>query len=198
MKIRRFTYCKILQSLRYLHSINLNILKMKKSRMKKSLQIMFILLIGLSLVFTSCKKDEDEDTSNAAEFLTCKIDGSSFSAAQDPSVIVGAQINSGVLAVHGGTNTGETIRLTAYGYNGVGTYHAGDSFTNSNSLMYVSITPVATWSTLFDGTSGYEGDINVTSDDGTTIEGTFSFSGYDAQSKTVKTISEGKFKALID
>jgi len=158
---------------------------------------MFVLFIGLSLVLTSCKKNDD-DTSNADEFLTCKIEGASFSAAQDPTVIVGAQINSGVLAVHGGTNTGETIRLTAYGYNGVGTYHAGDSFTNTNSLFYVTISPVATWTTLFDGTTGYEGDINVTSDDGTTIEGTFSFRGYDAQSQTVKTISEGKFKALID
>jgi hypothetical protein len=41
------------------------------------------------------------------------------------------------------------------------------------------------------------GTINVTVEDGTVVEGTFSFEGYNADSKTSKNITEGKFKAEL-
>ena len=42
------------------------------------------------------------------------------------------------------------------------------------------------------------GTLEVTSDDGTTVEGTFSFEGFNAQDQSTKSITEGSFKATID
>ena len=158
-------------------------------------------MLFAAVLFTACSSSDD-DGGNAggggnggAEFLTAKVNGTNFEAAQDPAVIVGASISNGILAVHGGKSDGETIRVSIFDYNGVGTYATGDNITNVNSLMYLTLTPLATWSSTFDIGSG---TIEITSDDGTTVEGTFSFEGFNAQDSTTKTITEGSFKAIIE
>ena len=42
------------------------------------------------------------------------------------------------------------------------------------------------------------GSIEITSDDGTTVQGTFSFEGYNASDMTSKMITSGEFKANFD
>ncbi|MCK5872710.1 MAG: hypothetical protein KAG26_07775, partial [Methylococcales bacterium] len=58
---------------------------------------------------------------------------------------------------------------------------------------------VATWNSsgVTSITGITPGTIEVTSEDGTTVEGTFSFEGYNSADKTKKTITEGKFKAVL-
>ena len=41
------------------------------------------------------------------------------------------------------------------------------------------------------------GSIEITSDDGNTVEGTFTFEGYNASDKSTKNITAGKFKAIL-
>jgi len=168
--------------------------------MKTIKKTMYLVMLFTAVLFTACSTNDDDDndddgSSGGSEFVTAKVNGTDFEAAQDPAVIVGATVSNGVLAVHGGKNNGETLRLTIGSYNGVGTYSAGESITSVNSLMYVTISPVAAWTTIFDLATG---TIEITSDDGTTVEGTFSFEGYNAADQTTKTITVGKFKATLE
>ena len=67
--------------------------------------------------------------------------------------------------------------------------------------MYVTISPVATWmnsgvTALVSGVG--EGTVEVTSDSDGVVQGTFSFKGYNAEDMSTKTITEGRFKAVLD
>ena len=70
--------------------------------------------IFMALLVTACDKDDDssgggdDPAASGDEFVTAKVDGANFAAAQDPAVIVGAVIDSGVLNVQGGA-TAETL-----------------------------------------------------------------------------------------
>ncbi len=167
----------------------------------KTLKIktLFIILFCTTL-FLSCDNDDNDDSSsNGDEFLTAKIDGANFTASTDPATIIGATITNGLLVVQGGDNSGNTISFQIFGYNGVGTYKTGDALTSTNQIMYITISPVASWSSsgVTSVTGITPGSINVTSEDGTTVEGTFSFEGYNANDMTKITITEGKFKAVL-
>ena len=162
----------------------------------------FVLLLAISLVtFTSCSKDDDDSSSNGGdEFITAKIDGADYAASQDPATIIGATILNGILAVQGGDNSGNTISFQVQNYTGVGIYNTGDSITNTSQIMYLTVSPVATWaSSLASAALGTlpAGTIEVTAEDGTTVEGTFSFEGYNASDMTTKNITQGKFKAVL-
>ncbi|MBL4664146.1 MAG: hypothetical protein JKY22_11480 [Flavobacteriaceae bacterium] len=165
----------------------------------------YLVMLCATVLFTACKSDDNNNEGDGdgggggggqgTEFLTAKVDGVSFEAAQDPAVIVGASVSNTIMSFQGGKNNGETIRGTINGYNGVGTYRTGDNITNLNSLSFITISPVATWVSTFDIGSG---TIEITSDDGTTIEGKFSFEGFNAAGQTTKNITQGNFKAIID
>lgn len=176
--------------------------------MKLIKKITYVMFLFAAVAFTACSSDDDAAANNnengngngngdgnASEFLTAKIDGADFEAAQDPAVIVAASIGNGVLSIQGGQNDGQTIRATINGYDGPGTYTTGDGLNNTNQLMYVTLTPVATWMSTFNIGSG---TLEVTSDDGDVIEGTFSFEGFNAEDNTTKNITEGAFKAVIE
>jgi hypothetical protein len=168
--------------------------------MKTFKKSIYLLLVITGVAFSSCNKnddsnDEGEQNNGGTEFLTAKVNGVDFEAAQDPAVIVAATIGNNVLAFQGGKNNGETIRGTINGYNGVGTYLTGNDISNTNSLMYLTLTPVASWMSTFDIGSG---TVEVTFDDGNTIEGTFMFEGFNAQNQTNKTVTQGNFKAVLD
>ncbi len=168
--------------------------------MKTFKKSIYLLLVVAAVAFSSCNKnddnnDEGEQNNNGTEFLTAKVNGVDFEAAQDPAVIVAATVSNNVLAFQGGKNNGETIRGTINGYNGVGTYLTGNDISNPNSLVYLTLTPVASWMSTFNIGSG---TVEVTFDDGNTIEGTFTFEGFNAQNQTTKTVTQGNFKAVID
>ncbi|MGV6829556.1 MAG: DUF6252 family protein [Flavobacteriales bacterium] len=166
--------------------------------MKTIKKTLYLVMLFAAVMVSSCNKDDDNNDNGGgngggSEFLTAKVDGSNYEAAQSPAVIVGAQSSNGVLVVQGGTNDGETIRINIGNYNGPGTYHAGD-FTNPNTFSYITL-PNNLWMGGFGLGSG---TVNVTSDNGTTVEGTFSFEGVNGQNNTTKSITEGQFKATID
>lgn len=142
--------------------------------------------IFMALLATACDKDDDssgggdDPAASGDEFVTAKLDGANFAAAQDPAVIVGAVIDSGVLNVQGGTNSGDTIRITIVGYDGPGTYTLGDNASNPNLMGYFTVSLVAGWlnngvTSLVDGVG--TGTVEVTSDADGVVEGTFSFKG---------------------
>ena len=170
-----------------------------------------LLIMTFSLVtLTGCSSDDDGGSGGGggggggggSEFLTAKIDGTDFAAAQSPAVIVGATSTSGILAVQGGDNSGNTINMSIQGYTGVGTYTTGDALSNTNLIQYLEISPaVASWmsSGVTSAVGGLmPGSIEITSDDGTTVEGTFTFEGYNGDDMSTKLITEGSFRANFD
>lgn len=170
--------------------------------MKTFKKSIYFLLLFTAVAVSSCSNDDDNNddegqnnNNGGTEFLTAKVDGTDFEAAQDPAIIVGATVSNNIMAFQGGKNNGETIRGTINDYNGVGTYLTGNDISNLNSLGYITLTPVAAWTSTFDIGSGM---IEVTFDDGNTIEGTFTFEGFNAQDQTTKTVTQGNFKAIIE
>lgn len=171
--------------------------------MRKLKQFVFVLTAISVVTYTSCSSSDDGvGDNNGDEFLTAKIDGNAFAAAQSPAVIVGAQSSNGVLVVQGGDNDGNTINLAIQNYTGVGTYATGDNLTNANLIQYLQIKPsISGWgSNLATAVIGglTAGSIKITSDDGTTVEGTFSFEGYNGDDQSTKMVTEGEFKAVFD
>jgi len=171
--------------------------------MRKLNQIMLLIMTVSLVTFTSCSSDDDNGGATGNEFLTANVAGTNFVAAQSPSVIVGAQSTNGVLAVQGGNNNGTTINITLPNYTGVGTYVTGDNLSNQNGIMYLELngTTPTSWASNF-ATAAVgtlmAGTIEITSDNGTTVEGTFSFDGYNAADMTTKVVTNGEFKALFD
>jgi len=157
-----------------------------------------VLLICLSLLF-SCNKDDNDSSDAGDEFVSAKIDGTSWTSSKDYNTTA-AQKSGNVLAVQGSDNDGNAINFNIANYSGVGNYKTGDNLTNGSQIMYVSISPVGSWSSnLATAALGtlIPGTIDITKDDGSVFEGTFSFEGYNASTKTIKKFTEGKFKAEI-
>ena len=171
--------------------------------MKNVLKRMFVLtlMISSATLLTNCDKDEDPtDGGGGNEHLTAKVDGADYAASKDPASIIGATKSSGTLTVQGGDNSGQTIRLIATGYTGVGTYTFGGIGNGSSGTYITNPTDFNnlqknTYSTSF--RDGNLGTIEVTKDDDSVVEGTFSFEGFNSESNK-KTITEGSFKANLD
>lgn len=158
----------------------------------KNLKNLLFLFCLSAIVSCSGLTDDDIGVSGEGTF-TAKVDGTAFTSL---SVSVSAAITNGVAVVQGSNSAGEYIRINISNYNGVGTYKTGDAISNTNSLMYGTVNPIASWMSTFDLGNG---TIEVTEDTGTSISGTFSFTGINANAgNTTKTVTEGKFNAPIN
>jgi hypothetical protein len=162
----------------------------------KNLKLIVVLLMTISLVsFTSCNSDDNSEENNpSGEHLTAKIDGTAWAASENYDTTV-ATINSNVFVLQGSDEVGNAIRINLYNYTGAATYYTGDNLSNTSSISYVSISPVASWMSTFNIGSG---TIHITKEDGSIAEGTFSFEGYNGEAMTTKIITEGSFKANIE
>lgn len=147
------------------------------------------LLCFMFIFFMACSEDDPTEGTNGGATLSAKVDGTGFTSLE---ATIGAVVNSGVLAVQGSDASGKYIRINITSYNGKGTYKAGDALSNTNLMMYGTVTPIKAWATTFNfGT----GTVTITEDTSTHIKGTFSFDGYEAGDKTTKKITEGTFNA---
>lgn len=174
--------------------------------MKTIKKRVYATMVCVALILTGCSKNNDDDggggdTGGGAESFTAKIDGTSFSASNDPATLIGAQLNSGVFVAQGSDNSGNAINFNITSYTGAGTYHTGDLLTNPNMIQYVRVSPQGGWgSNLATAALGTltPGTIVISSDNGTVIEGTFSFEGYNSSDMSTKMITEGSFKVNLD
>lgn len=158
-----------------------------------------------TILMVSCSKDDDGDGSSGggSEFLTAKIDGTTWSASTDYDTTAATISSSGnitVLALQGSDNNGNAINFNLPNYKGTGTYKTGDLLTNTNQIQYVTIKPaIGSWMSNLASAALQitPGTITITTDNGKVIEGTFSFDGYNGTAKTTKKVTEGKFKVNI-
>ena len=171
----------------------------------------YLLLLCLAVVATSCKKDDDNndeegEQGGGTELFTAKVDGANFAASTDLATLIGGSLsttqNGMILVAQGSTNDGDFINFSITDYDGVGTYTTGDDIMNPNSIQYGEVAGGATvWaSNLATAALGTlrAGEIKVTSQNESSVKGTFSFEGYDGQGMTTKNVTEGKFEVNFD
>lgn len=164
--------------------------------MKKT-NLVFILMLSIGLVLSSCSKDDDDDGDNGGNnptptqgTMTLKIDGADWNA----SLAVVATHSGGVFSVTGSDASSKQCGITANGVNGTGSYELGGSLTNPNMGRWTIGTGQAdTYTTLLGQGSGTL-NINVLTE--TKTEGTFEFTAKNGAGETV-TISSGTFSTDI-
>ncbi|MGJ8743009.1 DUF6252 family protein [Polaribacter sp.] len=150
-----------------------------------------LLLLTFVTMLFSCSNASDEDLGLSGEgTLSAKVEGTDWTSLK---ATVGATVTTDVAAIQGSTSDGEYIRINIFNYAGVGTYVTGNALTNSSSISYGTINPIAAWMSTFDFGNG---TIKITEDTATTISGTFSFTGINASAgNSTKAVTEGKFSA---
>lgn len=152
------------------------------------------LLFLLTLTIVSCSKnDNGNETSAEGDFFTAKIDGTDWSAfTGPPDTVAWNEAHAGLVVIQGSDANGTAITMNIMNYNGTGTY----DFTQAGFIQYV-IGPTQTnsGSWVANSASGTSGSVIITSDDGSVIEGTVSFTGLNPQDNTRKVITDGKFRA---
>ena len=180
--------------------------------MKTVKKFLFFFLVSLAII--SCSKNNDDGDNNGennnnsgTELFSAKVDGADFAADTNPASLIGGTISTSngltVLAGQGSTNDGTFINFQIIGYTGTGTYKTGDDISNPNMIMYGELqgtTAVGWASNSIVALSGAinPGTIEVTVETETMVEGTFTFEGYNADDTTVKNITQGQFKIVLD
>lgn len=160
--------------------------------MKILQKISLLFLLALSIVSCS-KNNDDENTSSGGDFFTAKVDGTDWSAfTGPPDTVAWNEAHTGLIVLQGSDANGTAITMNIMNYNGTGTY----DFTKAGFIQYViAPTQSNSGSWVCNTASGTTGSVTITSDDGTTLEGTVSFTGLNPQDNSRKVITEGKFKA---
>lgn len=163
----------------------------------RTLKQFTLLLITISLIsVTSCKSDDDggEGGGAAAGTITAKIDGTSFTSLELTSI---ATLAAGNLIIQGNDASGKSIVMTIFGYNGEGTYEftgANPAILNIANYIEADINNPAntqSWTSPYDGT--VSGSVSIAVETTNSVEGTFEFTGRNANDMTTVAVTEGAF-----
>lgn len=156
-----------------------------------------LLIMTVSLfTLTSCKSDDDGGGSGTAGegTIEASIDGVAFTSLEITSIATAA---NGNMQIQGNDADGNAILLLIIGYNGTGTYNFdGSNTTIFNTASYTQAdinNPLnsQSWSAPFDATLA--GSVSISNETDDTIEGTFEFTGQNANDNSQKVISNGSF-----
>ena len=156
-----------------------------------------LLIMTVSLItFTGCKSDDDGgDGGNAANgTIEASVDGAGFTSLNITSI---ATLANGNLILQGNDADGKGIVITIFAYDGVGTY----DFTGADPLILHTAVYIETdinnpmnsqsWSAPFDTTM--VGSVSISSETDDNIQGTFNFTGQNANDNSQKVITDGSF-----
>ena len=162
------------------------------------------ILLFISMVILACSKDDDggDDPQNGSGDFTAKVDGNSFKGIS--GTVKALVTNNGAgqtLAVSGGTNKSENLQMIIQGFDGEGTYQL--NFTNIGTYSYLpdpnnpDPNTVVVFTTVGDAQSN-NGELKVSSFDGETIKGTFTFTAYNLDDITdTVTVNDGAFNIKV-
>lgn len=170
--------------------------------MKTIKNTMYVMLIGLALIFTitSCSKDDDGGSGGdaAAGTVKAKVAGANYSS--NPQLSVATRIVAGgitTVSIQGNSDSGKSITLLMNGVTGTGTYDIGGGANITISASYIEVNvsnPAASqvWQAPFDATVA--GEISISEFSDTKIQGTFTFTGKNVNGdNSTKAITEGSF-----
>ncbi|PKP26840.1 MAG: hypothetical protein CVU03_01360 [Bacteroidetes bacterium HGW-Bacteroidetes-2] len=168
--------------------------------MKTMKNTMYLMLIGLALIFTttSCSSNDDGgDGGNAASgIVKAKVNGTNISSTKQ--LTTATQVDAGgvtTVLIQGTNMDGKGFNFTINGFEGIGTYPIGGGaniFVVANYVEGNAQNPLETqiWTAPYD--TSVSGEIQISEVTATTIKGTFEFTGKNNDG-TFKTITEGSF-----
>lgn len=171
--------------------------------MKTFKSISKLVLVALTVVLSSCSKDDDNaapaPATPSGSYITAKVDGADFS-----SIIFGVstatanRIGTGqdlLITVLGGDLASNSISINLLGISAPGTYPLNPSL-DGTTIGYVSSSAATSWDT---GNCDASGTLTITTLDNTKIEGTFSYVGKDGENCTAagKNITNGSFRGVF-
>lgn len=155
----------------------------------------------------SCSKTSDpqpnnnnnnNNTTDTNFYFTAKIDGADWSADMQSTNTSITSSHQGLLTIQAALSpvTSGVFLINLYNYNGAGTYTVGTGGTNSYARYMTGSVATSNYSAWKAETPGSitTGTFTITKDDGSIVEGTFSFDGYSEETKDTKKITDGKFR----
>ncbi|MCF4102532.1 hypothetical protein L1I30_12725 [Gillisia sp. M10.2A] len=160
-------------------------------------------LLFIGIAFMGCSTNDDGSGSYAGEeFLTAKVDGANFDANQMEGNIKASKFTNSdgtiSLKVECTNNTNKAIELIIANYTGVKTYLVGADLWKMSSIHYMDLESGRDWGTDFtEFLNQSYNTLEIISDDGNVIQGNFIFKGYNLEDKSIKTVTEGKFKVYL-
>lgn len=165
----------------------------------------FVMLL-ITATAISCSKTTDpqpnnNNNNNATDtnfYFTAKIDGADWSADMQSANTSISSPHQGSLSIQAAltTVTSGVFLINLYNYNGAGSYTVGTGGTNSYARYTTGSVATSNYSAWKAETPGSTttGIFTITKDDGSIVEGTFSFDGYSEETKDTKKITDGKFR----
>ena len=171
--------------------------------MKTFKSISKLALVALTVVLSSCSKDDDSSSSTpvptSGSYITANVDGADFS-----SIVFGVstatvnRIGTGedsLIMVLGGDLETNSISINLLGISAPGTYAINPSL-DGTVIGYVTSRDATSWDT---GNCDASGTLTVTALDNTKIEGTFSFVGKNGEDCAAagKNITNGSFRGVF-
>jgi hypothetical protein len=171
--------------------------------MKKLKQLLPILILMVSFIFSCYKSDDDAGNGGSAAegTIVAKVDGTTITTLD---MVTFANLVSGNLSIQGntgGTNA-KTFTLLIGGINGVGTYPIGGGSNIANSASYIELSGAITnpqthtWQAPYDDQQA--GEIKITELSDTRVKGTFHYKAKNVLGdQSVKHITEGSFNIKL-
>lgn len=175
--------------------------------MKKNFILCSLIVIGV-LIFPGCSSD-DSNAEIQEEFLTAKINGEDYLVGSSNSIIECkkrlTEYGSINLAVKARTEEGKIIEFLILNYRGANmylignrTYSTGYSFLNGNWMEYSETLPLGVWSTRKNEYISDRAFVEITTDNGSVVTGTFAFNAQDEVGESIRSVSDGNFSIEID
>lgn len=174
-----------------------NTITYKINSMKTSRKLSFLLigLISLSVIFNSCRKDDDESENKSASgpHLSAKVNGSEYKSYVDPTGVAAG----GMLVIQSSDTSGNSIQIQIANYNGKGTYNSGGNNLTKGYINYMKMISIGNMKT-YTSVRG-TGKVEITEASATEVKGTFTATAFENVSGSTDKvdITEGTFTAKI-
>ncbi len=161
----------------------------------RNLKNFMLLLMTISLVTLSGCSSDDNGGSAGKGTITAKIDGTNFTSI-DIASLASLVAASNTLTLQGNDANGNSIIMVINGYNGTGTYNFDGNSIPLNIASYLEIDinnpmNVETWIAPYQ--SALNGSVTITQESDDNIQGTFEFTGQNANDMSTKAITAGSF-----
>lgn len=172
----------------------------------RTLKQFMVLVVAISVAsFTSCKSDDDGGNpggggGTVSGTITANINGNQFTSLEITSFANLSSNGGNSTLIIQGNSQSQAISIIINGYDGVGTYEISDD----NVFIVASyIEPNAsnpantqTWSAPFEN-SGIIGEISISAQTETNVQGTFNFDAKNNNDDTMKNITDGSFNVTL-
>lgn len=166
--------------------------------MKSNFLLIGTLFLFLTLGFTSCSDDDGgSGTGVSVGTIKANIDGAGFNANIATSGNLVTQGAFATLTILGTNADGQALNFVINGFDGEGTYDIGGANTIFVTASYTEANasnPMASqsWQAPYEG-DAVRGTLSISSDSGSSVQGTFEFTAKNSNDGTVVDVTNGEF-----